>query len=53
MKNKEGEEEDRKQKRIEKLEKILNPKHNYQDAGYTSNLHNNAEKIDEALKCGM
>lgn len=53
LKQKEGDEEERKQRRIKKLEKILNPTNNYEDKGYTSNLQNNAEKIDEALKAAM
>ena len=52
MKNQDDKEEERQRKRQEKLEKVLNPKHHYDDKNYTISLQQNADKIDEALSYG-
>ena len=52
MKNQEDKEEERQRKRQEKLEKVLNPKHYYDDQNYTTSLQQNSDKIDEALSYG-
>ena len=49
-----AEEEDKAKRKKEKLEKILNPpRHIVNDSTYVSEIKENAEKIDEALKQGM
>lgn len=53
MKKKEVDDTECKEKRIKKLERMINPQHHYEDVGYTSNLQLNAEKIDGAIKEGL
>jgi len=49
-----AEEEDKAKRKKEKLEKILNPpRHIVNDSTYVSEIKENAEKIDEALKQGL
>jgi len=54
QKEKEAEDkEEREKNKLQKLDRIINPKHNYEDNGYTSNLQANADKIDDALKVAL
>merc|ERR1711962_907221 len=56
LKQKEKEEEDKEERqkdKLQKLDRIINPKHNYEDNGYTTNLQANADKIDDALKVAL
>ena len=49
-----AEEEDLAKRKKEKLEKILNPpRHILNDSTYVSEIKENADKIDEALKQGI